>query len=115
MITGSIIDDIHSGSYLVRTKDTREFITIELNEVQSPASLRPSPQQLVLPKLNQKIEMADIQIRDKFWSITKGTFSKSGTYSVASDQFTIDGFTENTYTEFNLIIFLNCLYNVHRK
>jgi hypothetical protein len=115
MITGSIIDDIRAGSYEVRTKNTHEFIKIELNEVQSPASLLPSPQQLVRPKLDQKIEIKDIQICNTFWSITKGTFSKSGTYSVASGQFTIDGFTKNIYNEFNLIIFLNCLYNVHQK
>jgi hypothetical protein len=104
---GSIIDDISAGSYQVLTKNTREFITIVLKEVPNPASSRPFPQQIVLPKSNQKIEMTDITICQGLWSITKESFSKSGTCMVALNRFTID---ENVYTDVELLLHLNHIY-----
>jgi len=104
---GRIIDDIPFGSYQVRMKDTHKLITIELKEVQSPASLRPSPQQLVLPESDQKIEKMDITICQGTWSVQKGLFSKSGTCMVASDRFT---FGHQVYCKDTLLSFLNELY-----
>lgn len=105
---GSIIDDISAGSYQVLTKNTRQLITIVLKKVPSPASSRPFPQQIVLPKSNQKIEMTDITICQGMWSITKESFSKSGTCMVAFDRFT---FGDIVYNRDELLILLNQLYS----